>query len=104
MSICEYCHGAGKIKTIKLISAEQGFDCVEEVCTKCNGSGEHEQTNEEWFCGLSTEEKAEWLLNTFDLCGAGCSNCFVQKFCFLGNDKTLKEMFVEWLKEKHNDD
>ena len=33
---------------------------------KCGGSGyvkDNEQTNEEWFCQLSTEEKAEWIAN-----------------------------------------
>ena len=28
-------------------------------CNKCNGTGEIEQTNEEWFCLLQTEEKAK---------------------------------------------
>lgn len=42
-----------------------------------------EQTNEEWFCGLSTEEKAEFLSNSgmFESCN--------------------EAMF--WLKEKHDD-
>lgn len=31
-----------------------------ETCTRCNGTGEI-QTNENWFCSLSTEEKAKWL-------------------------------------------
>ena len=37
--------------------------CVARMkkCDICNGTGEVEQTNEEWFCQLSTEEKAEFL-------------------------------------------
>lgn len=31
-------------------------------CKKCHGTGIVEpQTNEEWFCGLSTEEKARFI-------------------------------------------
>ena len=29
--------------------------------SKCTRPYEIELTNEEWFCGLSTEEKAKWL-------------------------------------------
>ena len=32
-------------------------------CNKCNGTGKIEQTEEEWFCSLPTEEKAKWLEN-----------------------------------------
>lgn len=31
-------------------------------CDMCNGTGEVQMTNEEWFCGLSTDEKAEFLV------------------------------------------
>ena len=88
MSKCEYCHGAGKIKTIKLISAEQGFDCVEEVCTKCNGSGEHEQTNEEWLRSASTEQLAECLTNISFNTGYDSYSVVYRKM-------------VEWLKQPH---
>ena len=33
-------------------------------CPRCNGSGEV-QTNEEWFDGLSTEEKAKAIVDVF---------------------------------------
>lgn len=36
-------------------------DIAAKVCPQCNGTGEIEQTNEEWFCQLPTEEKAKWL-------------------------------------------
>lgn len=58
-------------------------------------------TNEEWFNTLTTEEKANWLADTFDLCGAGCSNCFVKEMCFVDQEIMPEEMIVEWLKQPH---
>ena len=67
---CKICGGTGTSNT-----------CVNgtfKPCTFCDGTGEYEpfdadveldkldsepQTNEEWFCQLSTEEKAKWLEN-----------------------------------------
>ena len=67
---CKVCGGTGTSNT-----------CVNgtfKPCTFCDGTGEYEpfdadieldklypteQTNEEWFCSLSTEEKAKWLEN-----------------------------------------
>lgn len=50
--ICTVCWGKGW---------KRG-DCHEKVtCPACGGSGKVEQTNEEWFCTLSTEEKAKVL-------------------------------------------
>lgn len=40
-----------------------GFDCV-----SCDGKGEIEVTNEEWFCGLSTEEKAKFFKGISEKC------------------------------------
>lgn len=40
-------------------------------------------TNEEWFCNLSTEEKAEWII-------------------YKGNLST-KWGWVEWLKQEHKE-
>ena len=96
MSICEYCHGAGKIKTIKLISAEQGFDCVEEVCTMCNGSGVHEQINEEWIRTCKTEEMEHTL------------TMLIMKDRFFA-DKEFAYVNIRfgvhcWLKEKHSNE
>ena len=56
---------------------QTGFEC-----DKCNGTGEVEQTNEERFCSLSTEEKAT----------------------FLASNKMLNfdyQMWIEWLREIH---
>ena len=64
-------------------------------------------TNEEWFCKLSTEEKAEWLskikqpfpCSTFLKCDKSCG---LSTQC-RGDDvePTDKERWVEWLKQPH---
>ena len=65
-------------------------------CKKCNGTGEVEQTNEEWFCTLSTEEKAKWLSRNSKFM-YGCGRM----------ETTPKVMYEEdwewWLKEIHHD-
>lgn len=49
---CMNCWGTGKVPDF--------WDETKNIiCPRCNGSGkEPQQTNEEWFCSLSTEEKA----------------------------------------------
>ena len=47
------------------------------------GNRNTQMTNEEWFCGLSTEEKAEWII-------------------YKGNLST-KWGWVEWLKQEHKE-
>ena len=51
------------------------------------------QTNEEWFCQLSTEEKAEWITE----------NITVYADDWVKSDEKLLNpaTWVEWLKEKH---
>lgn len=41
------------------------FECNANDCKDCGAYtySHHTQTNEEWFCNLSTEEKAKWLEN-----------------------------------------
>jgi hypothetical protein len=53
---CSNCGGTGKEYWNGNVFCNTGFEC-----DKCNGTGEVEQTNEYWFCSLSTEEKAKWL-------------------------------------------
>lgn len=50
---CKHCDGVGFFE-----NGSSQFKCV-----YCDGTGEVEMTNEEWFCGLSTEEKAEVFAN-----------------------------------------
>ena len=68
-------------------------------------SGKVEQTNEEWFCSLSTEEKAKWMAKHMSFCevceiqtcrGDGCQR-------FDRGSMTETDAFREWLKEIHND-
>jgi hypothetical protein len=53
---CPNCGGTGKEYWNGNVFCNTGFEC-----DRCNGTGEVEQTNEEWFCQLPTEEKAKWL-------------------------------------------
>ena len=53
-------------------------------------------TNEDWFCSLSTEEKAEWLSKHFH-----CGDCIFEKPVCCGEYDGCKSEFVKWLKEKH---
>ena len=73
---CKYCDGTGTTNW-----------CVNGTflnCPHCGGTGEVEQTNEEWFCGLSTEEKARLLVS---------NKLFFRMLDYDG--------FVEWLKQPH---
>jgi len=54
-------------------------------------------TNEQWFCGLSTEEKAEWLSKHFH-----CGDCIFEKPMCGGEYDGCKSAFVEWLKGEHD--
>lgn len=66
-------------------------------------------TNEEWFCQLTTEEKAKWLTNSgFLTCTLrDCEDCkYYDKNsddCIDGYEATHDtQMWVEWLKQPHN--
>ena len=48
-------------------------------------------TNEEWFCSLSTEEKARWIAEE-KLC-----RCY---FIFPSMEEAIQDV-MEWLKEMH---
>jgi len=50
-----------------------------------------EQTNEEWFCGLSTEEKAEWIFN----------DRVEQSDWWYEQQGHTKAEVIEWLKQPH---
>lgn len=66
------------------------------------GIGMH-YTNEQWLKQCTTEQLAEWLSNTFDLCGAGCSKCFVKELCFNEPlNKMPSDLIVKWLKQPHS--
>ena len=49
---CTVCDGRGYFPVSNIAA---------KICPQCNGTGEMQMTNEEWFCQLPTEEKAKWL-------------------------------------------
>ena len=64
-------------------------------------------TSKEWLRQCNTEQLAEYLASTFDLCGAGCHHCFLANVCLTkaknGNCLTQEQMIVEWLKQPHTE-
>lgn len=54
-------------------------------------------TKEEWFCGLSTEEKAEWLTE-FGIRFIPCELTVPSQ-----KIKTYKNNILEWLKQPHKE-
>lgn len=66
-------------------------NCVDygwKDCKKFTPKQSEPMTNEEWFCGLSTEEKAECLTNISFNTGYDSYNIVLRKM-------------VEWLKQPH---
>lgn len=79
--------------------------CDGEWIMRCSRyvSVEHKQTNEEWFCSLSTEEKAKWMAKHMSFCevceiqtcrGDGCQR-------FDRGSMTETDAFREWLRGMH---
>lgn len=71
-----------------------GIDDDRLTCYECGGTGEVEQTNEEWFCQLSTEEKATFLAIQIRL---GVE-------FYRTNDERYQnhDWWLEWLKQPHH--
>ena len=81
---CHNCDGNGRFEVEDNGVVMQG---VYWRCPNCGGKGIVEPlTNEEWFCGLSTEEKAKRIINI-----AVNSDC---------DYRTI----VEWLKQPHREE
>ena len=89
---CPKCNGRGTVGYFHI------DHFVDIECDRCHGSGEVSETdvtNEEWFCNLSTEEKAR----------------FLEMICYSAwgdINSRFKDMadytdWIEWLKEKHNE-
>lgn len=78
-------------------------------CPICGGTGDTTNnippTNEQWFCTLSTEEKAEFSMRVFKNC-AWCLDGGSPQECpfneFLDCPVESKENMMKWLKEKRN--
>lgn len=82
---------------IEPISAQEFMRQMKEILKE----ERENQTNEEWFCGLDTVDKAVFLLtwwrNYNGCCEKGC--------CDIHADECNAVRFlVDWLKSKHTDD
>lgn len=67
---------------------------------------EREMTNEEWFNGLTTKEKAKWLCDVREHCYyCGAKQIPDRVHCPFGNDKCMNNPheFEMWLQEEHKD-
>ena len=103
---CKMCGGAGVIQG----QAPGLVSC----CPACNGKGFIEQTNEEWLRTSTTEQLAEFI-SKIDMpfmdkapfpCGdlIECNkNCGLYSRCVKDDFPTNKEVWVEWLKEIHDE-
>lgn len=83
---CPMCNGSGKCYEQKIRYQEietNRTDFTLAKCHKCNGTGEVQMNNEEWFVSLPTEEKAKRIINI--AVNSGCDY------------RTI----VEWLKQPH---
>ena len=105
MTVCPKCKGYGIVgSAVPDILRGRGAIFSSNECDMCHGSGEVPMTNEEWFCGLSTEEKAEWLCSKEYYCEFidGCNYCPLfeadKHRCL---DLSNKELWELWLKEIH---
>ena len=87
---CPMCEGTGKEFWV--------IDGVQEECQKCNGTGEIEQTNEEWLRTATTEELAQMLFNAITT-----SHDFAEYLMHYENqsEQDITNAIVRWLKEKH---
>ena len=70
-------------------------NCVDygwQDCKKFTSKPSEPMTNEEWFCNLSTEEKAKWIAEE-----KMCRGYFI----FPSMEEAIQDA-LEWLKEKHH--
>ena len=76
-----------------------GGDTLDDLVVK------GEMTNEEWFCQLTTEEKAKFIFwQHFDVYGKTIYELMVNASKGVSRDKQAEVMIgavVEWLKEIH---
>jgi len=78
---CSTCRGTGKSK--------YGYN---QPCTHCDGTGIIEPlTNEEWFCQLTTEEKAKAIV------------CLAVNAFHKQKKETDVDKIKQWLQEEHRD-
>ena len=96
--INEYCRNVGNIK-IKCDDCKFVDDCVDygwKGCRKFTPAPSTPMTTEEWFCQLSTEEKAEVFIEI-------CRDAFRAEEYRRNHWSDLQtiEYWVRWLKQPH---
>ena len=92
---CKHCDGTG--------TTNWCINGTFKECPYCGGTGEVEQTNEEWIHTLNTEQLAEFLA---DKCNEVVETVLSDESCYIGdidNDDYWyrRADFVEWLKQPH---
>lgn len=70
-----------------------GIDDDRLICYKCEGTGEVEQTNEEWLNGLPIEQRADEIIGIV---------ANIIGLCRYYNDEDVKKL-IKWLEKEHND-
>lgn len=89
---CPECDGTGKVvyPMMSMNGDEYTGEWEQHECEMCGGTGEIQQTNEEWFCQLPTYKKAILMANCYDAFKLDQYAC---------NKHVVIE---EWLKEIHD--
>ena len=109
MSICKVCNGKGMVDDPMWADEKHEWQyCVARMkkCPACGGSGEVEQTNEEYIRQCNTEQLAEFVIKAmlfYD--NAGITMLEAIKNAVEDNENLSKyfiENVVEWLKQPHN--
>ena len=95
---CQFCNGLGYV-------FENDFNGqFDMICPKCKGKKEVDEngkpilTNEEWFCGLSTDKKADFLNSIICACYKCGDGGLIDEKCPFGECECN---VAEWLKQAH---
>lgn len=102
---CPTCDGKGYTYVRTEPNHITGYG-YKRICDKCKGTGYVEQTNEKWFCSLSTEDKADWLDKIAENCCQVCdekNKALCRSNIAIGCKFESKEKWTAWLKEEHKD-
>ena len=101
---CPKCDGSGTSTIPVALNPFTGAGGFYPECKNCHGTGEIEQTNDEWRKTCSAEEFAELLGNIannayFCAINGKTSTCYNRKHC----TGYCNYGWEKWLKEKHEE-